>query len=92
MINNISTQKSNYNAKVYSHGKINLPANVRNDLGLHDGDNVIFIKKARSYVITTRNTLIKEAQDYCKSLKNNDFTVDDFIAERRAEALKEIEI
>jgi len=84
--------KNNFNAKIYSHGKITLPMTVKTDLNVHDGDEVIFIKKDLSWIVTTRNNWILEAQAYFKSLNpKGKPIVDEFIKERRLEALKELE-
>ena len=57
-------------AKVYAKGKISLPTTIKNDLGLHDGDNVIFIKSGNSWMITTRNVLIKDAQNLAEAVNS----------------------
>ncbi len=51
---NQQSQPSNkFIAKVYSHGKVNIPLSVKADLDIHDGDELIFIKKELSWVVTT---------------------------------------
>jgi bifunctional DNA-binding transcriptional regulator/antitoxin component of YhaV-PrlF toxin-antitoxin module len=77
-------------AKLYSRGKINLPAPLKADLDIDDGDQVIFIKQGNSWLVTTRNAWIRDAQAYAKSLNpENDSLVEALINERRAAANKE---
>ena len=86
-MNNHHNLMANCFAKVYSRGKINLPTSLKEDLSIHDGDQVIFIKNGNSWVITTRNAWIKDAQSYAKTLNpNSESMVDDLIAERRQTA------
>ena len=71
-------------AKIYAKGKISLPTTIKNDLDLHDGDNVIFIKSGNSWMMTTRNVLIKDAQNYAQTLNpDGDSLVDSLIDERK---------
>lgn len=87
---NLQHSVTNYTAKVYARGKINIPSDVKHDLALHDGDQVIFIKTHNSWVITTRNAWIQDAQDYCRTLNpERDSLVDSLIADRRRAAKKE---
>lgn len=82
--------KDNYTARIYSQGKINLPVRVKDDLQVHDGDQILLIKKGSSWVITTRNAWIKDAQAYASTLdKKNVSLVDELITERRLAATKE---
>ncbi len=93
MQNHIATPKNTYEAKLFTKGTLKLPVDIRNDLNVYDGDRVLFIKKGDSWVVTTHKRNIEEAQKYFAKLKqenNVNFTVDDFIAEKRAEALKEL--
>lgn len=88
----LSQPKSNFNAKIYSHGRITLPVTVKIDLNVHDGDEVIFIKNGRSWIVTTQSNWILEAQAYFKSLNPKGAPiVDEFIQERKMDALKELE-
>lgn len=82
--------KNQCTAKVYAKGKINLPANLKDDLSIHDGDQVIFIKRANTWKLTTRELLIKEAQEYSKQLNpTNESLVDSLLEERRLNAIQE---
>lgn len=86
----VQQSKDNCVAKVYSRGKINLPTYLKEDLNITDGDQVIFIKNGNSWLLTTRNAWIKDAQTYARSLNpENDSLVDALIEERRYAAHKE---
>lgn len=83
--------KNNYTVRLYSKGKINLPNDVKEDLHVQDGDQVILIKNNNSWTITTRNALIKDAQQYAATLNpDGESLVDNFIAERQETAKTEI--
>ena len=77
--------------KVEAKKSVKVPIEILSELGLEEGDSVVFLKKASSWIITTRSKFLVEAQEYAKTLGLDEYTVDDFIAERRAEALKESE-
>lgn len=82
--------KDNYTARVYSQGKINLPVKVKDDLQIHDGDQILLIKNGNSWTITTRNAWIKDAQAYANTLGDKKISlVDELINERRKIAQKE---
>ena len=85
-------KKSNVISKTVNARKtVKVPNEILTDVGVAVGDSVIFLKQASSWVITTKQNLLVEAQEYARSLGLDEYTVDDFIAERRAEALKESE-
>ncbi len=91
----ISTEqsKNSIEAKIFSKGTLKLPIIVRTDLDIHDGDKVLFLKQNNKWVVTTHKHNIQEAQEYFAKLKqqsNVEYSVDDFIAERRAEAVREL--
>lgn len=90
-MSNLQHQNLNCVAKVYSRGKINLPAYLKEDLAIHDGDQVIFIKNGSSWTITTRGAWIKDAQSYAQTLNpENDSMVDELINQRRIAAQSEV--
>ena len=73
-----------HNRYPYSRGKINLPANLKDDLSIHDSDLAIFITNGNSWIITTRHAWIKDAQSYAKELNpENESMVDELINARR---------
>ena len=77
---------------IQAKSKVEIPAEVLAQLCVKDGDEVLFVKKDSSWIITTRDRQLAEAQAYFKSLNpDNKSLVDELIADRRAEALKENE-
>ncbi len=93
MQTHITTNENTFEAKLFTKGTLKLPVGIRNDLNVQEGDRILFIKKNGSWVVTTHKQNIRQTQEYFAQLKQEnkvEFTVDDFIAERRAEALKEL--
>ncbi|MDQ5920489.1 MAG: hypothetical protein QG673_545 [Pseudomonadota bacterium] len=84
--------KNTLGAKVFAKGTIKLPAILRHQLRIHDGDQILFIKKGSAWVLTTHHQNIIDTQEYIKSLKqpssDNFSLVDELIQERRDEAKK----
>jgi hypothetical protein len=62
---------------------------VREALGMSDGGTVVFSVENGEVKLTSLDQSIKRAQDLYRKYATSDFTVDDFIAERRAEAARE---
>ena len=79
-----------FSAKVYANGKTTIPTALKRQLNLQDGENVLYIKKEDDFIITTQKHLLEQLQQKLQTSKNK-YTVDDFIAERRLEAKKELE-
>lgn len=79
-----------YHAKVIAGGKIVIPAELRHALGIRDGD-VLVVDRAPdgSLAIKTHDQVIKEGQRAFRAMLKRPFTVDDFIADKRAEAERE---
>jgi AbrB family transcriptional regulator (stage V sporulation protein T) len=80
-----------YNAKVISGGKIVIPAELRRELGIKDGDSLV-IERGDSgcLIIKTYLQVVREVQAEFRALVGDQkFSVDGFIAERRAEAARE---
>jgi AbrB family transcriptional regulator, stage V sporulation protein T len=81
-----------YQAKVIAGGKIVIPADVRRQLGIADGDRVNIEVADGKMTLKTRDQAIKEIQSRYAHLKRPGVSeVDEFIAERRAEAVREDE-
>jgi|GEM_PF-1700411 len=59
-INNITT-------KIYSKGTIKIPAAIKKDMHLNDGDELLFTKHGNEWAITTREKMFKDAQAYFSS-------------------------
>jgi bifunctional DNA-binding transcriptional regulator/antitoxin component of YhaV-PrlF toxin-antitoxin module len=77
-----------YESKVYTKGKTTLPLEIRKQLGISDNEKLIYIKKGDLFEITTNKRLLEQMQAKLR-LANDNYSVDDFIAERRHEALEE---
>lgn len=74
-------------AKVYSKGMVRIPVSIRNDMHIHDGDEVVFLKHGTTWTISTREKMLADAQHYFKQFKKDEQSlVDELIAERRKEA------
>lgn len=78
-----------YHAKLIKGGKLVIPAELRRELGLSDGDTLVVEREGDSIVIKTGKQVLREIQADMKRLIMHPFTVDDFLAERRAEAARE---
>lgn len=78
-----------YSAKLIKGGKIVIPAELRRELGFNEGDRLIFEREGDSLVIKSDVQVLREVQESFKRLIKHPFTVDEFLAERRAEALRE---
>ncbi|WP_152048697.1 AbrB/MazE/SpoVT family DNA-binding domain-containing protein [Aureimonas psammosilenae] len=78
---------------VAANGRMNLPSSLRSRLELEGGGKVVFIEKENGEVeVTTLRRSLKRAQDLVRHyIPNGAGTVDEFIAERRAEAEREEE-
>lgn len=79
-----------YQAKVIAGGKIVILAELRRELGIEDGDVLLLDRNADgSLAIKTHAQVIRASQHKIRAMLKHPFTVDDFIAEKRAEAERE---
>ncbi len=82
-----------YHAKVIAGGKIVIPADLRRELGIKDGDSLAIERDAHgAMVLKTFSQVVREVQ--AAFLPHRDPTVsvvDELIADRRAEARREDE-
>ena len=75
-----------YQAKVIAGGKIVIPAELRREFGIKDGDSLVIERDGQGgMVLRTYAQVVREAQERFRALVGPDYTVDDFLAERRAE-------
>lgn len=78
--------------KMSEGGRVVIPAEIRQSLGLREGEMVLFELRDGEAVITSRRARIKHAQQtfqqWCPREEGRSF-VDEFIAERRQEAERE---
>ena len=80
-----------FDAKVALNGRLVLPKRVREALGMADGGTVVFSVEGDEVKLTSIRQSISRAQQLYRHYATSDLTVDDFIAERRAEAAREDE-
>jgi AbrB family transcriptional regulator (stage V sporulation protein T) len=75
-----------YHAKVIAGGKIVIPVELRRELGINDGDSVV-IERAPGggFIIKTYMQVVREGQKAFRAMVGDDYTVDRFLAERKAE-------
>lgn len=78
--------------KMSEGGRVVIPAEIRQALGLKEGDTVLFELVEGEARITTRAARQRQAQAliarYCQA-REGESIVDELIAERRAEAARE---
>jgi AbrB family looped-hinge helix DNA binding protein len=76
--------------KLGQGGRIVIPADLRTALGVGEGDELILIEDDGAVVLTTAKAQWRKVQQKLAALKKpGESVVDDFIAERRAEAARE---
>jgi antitoxin PrlF len=77
--------------KIVSGGRLQLPADMRRELGLVDGDAVILEIKDNELRVRSHRESIRRLQDRFRHLRPTDGTIvsDELIAERRKEAERE---
>ena len=80
-----------YHVKLIKGGKIVIPAELRRELGLEDGDTLVFEREGDRIVMKTRQQVLREVQQEFKAMlgEYEGSLVDELIADRRAEAAKE---
>jgi len=79
-----------FRAKVDSVGRVLIPANTRQRLGIGQGDEVIVEVDDHGLHITSAAQVLKEAQDYlAQFVRPGESVVDELIRERREDAARE---
>lgn len=81
-----------YHAKVIAGGKIVIPATLRREFGIEDGDTVIIEREANGgLAIKTHEQVVREMQAEIAAMSRpySGSVVDDLLAERRTEAAAE---
>ena len=74
------------NTKMSDGGRVVIPAEIRNSMGLKEGDTVLWELRGGEAVLTTRLMQMREAQTMVRQhLPAGVSLVDELIAERRAE-------
>ena len=75
--------------RVAQNGRMVLPRSVRDALGMVGGGTLVLSVEGDEVKLTSIRQSIRRAQDLYRQFATNDCPVDDFIAERRAEAARE---
>jgi AbrB family looped-hinge helix DNA binding protein len=78
-----------FDAKVAQNGRLVLPKMVREALGMADGGTVVFAVEGDEVRLTSIQQNLKPAQALYRQHATKHLSVDDFIAQRRAEAARE---
>lgn len=78
--------------KLVSGGRLQVPVEIRRALGLKDGDAVTLeVVDGELHVIPYREVIRRVQERFRRSVPPGVSLVDDFIAERRAEAERELD-
>ncbi len=79
-----------YKIRVAAGGRIVIPAEVRQELGIKEGEEILLSKSQDGYRLTTYRESIRRAQDlFSQTKKPGESIVAEFLQERRNEAIKE---
>lgn len=79
-----------YHAKVIAGGKVVIPAEIRRELGIKDGDTlVVELADAGGVRFMTFEQAVRASQQKARALFGADYTVDTFLNERRADWAEE---
>jgi AbrB family looped-hinge helix DNA binding protein len=76
-----------YQSRIDAAGRVVIPAALRKEAGIHEGDTLIFIPTSSGLEIKTYPQLMDEAQAlFCQAAPADRVLSEEIIAERRAEA------
>jgi AbrB family looped-hinge helix DNA binding protein len=77
-------------ARVTEAGRVVIPAELRKELGIEEGQDVVFTRDGNGIRIITLEEAIRQVQDYFAGLAPPEVLLsEELIAERRQEAAKE---
>ena len=83
-------QSQPYRVRVAAGGRIVIPAEVRQELGAKEGDELILSRSESGFRMSTVEQAVKEAQAYFRQFKRPGVSVvDELLGERRREAAQE---
>lgn len=75
-----------YHAKVIAGGKIVIPAELRRELGIRDGDSLVVERGERGgLVIKTFAQIVREEQEQFRAAVGPGYSVDQFLADKRSD-------
>ncbi len=75
--------------RIAKNGRMVLPRSARNALGVTGAGVVVLSIDGDDVKLSSMRQSIKRAQDLYRQHATNDLSVDDFLAERRAEAARD---
>lgn len=75
-----------YYSRVKQDGEVTMPADLVRKMGLTPGEHIRFDQEGGVVTVRTTADVVRETQDEFRAMIKRPFTVDQFIAERRAEA------
>jgi AbrB family transcriptional regulator (stage V sporulation protein T) len=79
-----------YSVNMTPDGAMIIPAALREQLGFKDGERLVLENDGDGFTVKSYRQVVREVQaEFKRMLKGREFTVDDFIAERRLEAARE---
>jgi AbrB family looped-hinge helix DNA binding protein len=81
-----------YSAKVIAGGKIVIPADLRRELDIKDGDKLVLERDpAGGIALKTHAQVVREVQEAFRIMRTGKppYSVDEFLAERQDEAERE---
>ncbi len=74
-----------YSAKVIAGGKIVIPAELRRELNIRDGDTLCIDRDGSGgLVIKSHLESVREMQAAFRAMVGDDYSVDQFLSERKA--------
>ncbi len=75
-----------YHAKVIAGGKVVIPADLRRELGIRDGDTIVFGREDEGGLsLKTFAQVVRETQREARAIFGADYTVEQFLKENRAD-------
>lgn len=75
-----------YQAKVITGGKIVIPAELRRELGIKDGDSLVVARGADGGIsVRTYAQVVRDGQRKFRAMVGDDYSVEQFLSERRAD-------
>jgi len=76
-----------YQSRIDAAGRVVIPAALRKEAGIHEGDTLIFIPTRTGLEIKTYQQLVDEAQAlFCQAAPADRVLSEEIITERRADA------
>ena len=73
-----------YHAKVIAGGKVVIPADLRREFGIKDGDSLVFDRNDNGELtIRTFDQVVRHAQRRFRAAVGPEYSVDQFLSDRR---------